>query len=47
MEKIERQIDVLRSLLDVYSGKTIDNVLSQLESRLKYMKEYGKDKGQH
>ena len=33
---IMRQANVLRNLLPQYSGKTIDNVLSQLEARIKY-----------
>jgi hypothetical protein len=33
---IMRQANVLRKLLPQYSGKTIDNVLSQLEARIKY-----------
>lgn len=36
-EELITQIEVLKSLLPVYSGKTIDNIVRQLESRTKYL----------
>lgn len=38
---IKRQADVLRRLIPRYGGKTIDNVLRQLEARIKYNEDNG------
>ncbi len=39
ISKLEVEISVLERLLPTYSGKTIDNIIDQLKSRVKYKKE--------
>lgn len=35
-EKIKSQLEVLREVAEVYSGRTIDNIIQQLESCIKH-----------
>ena len=37
MEQLQQQLSVLKELSSRYGGKTLDNVISQLESRIKYL----------
>ena len=35
-EKIKSQLEVLREVAEVYSGRTIDNIIQQLEACAKH-----------
>lgn len=36
LTRLKRQLDTLRSIEEEYSGRTIGNVIQQIESRIKH-----------
>ena len=40
VEKLQNQLQVLQEVAEIYGGKTIDNIISQIEMRIKEMQKH-------
>lgn len=41
--KLRAQVAVLKDIMKEYSGRTIDNIITNLESRIKYIESHAKN----
>lgn len=41
--KLKAQVAVLKDVMKEYSGRTIENVISNIEARIKYIESHEKD----
>lgn len=40
VEKLQNQLQVLQEVAEIYGGKTIDNIICQIEMRLKELEKH-------
>ncbi|MBO7730943.1 MAG: hypothetical protein J6S67_00270 [Methanobrevibacter sp.] len=41
--KLRAQVAVLKDIMKEYSGRTIDNIITNLEARIKYIESHAED----
>lgn len=41
--KLRAQVAVLKDVMKEYSGRTIDNIVTNIEARIKYLESHAKD----